>query len=60
MRKLSKIDESVWGDLRKRSSGEVIRREDLFHTCLGIDMNVDDNGYDFRLQWTSEQRDKKQ
>ena len=28
MRKLSKIDESVWGDLRKRSSGEVIRRED--------------------------------
>ena len=28
MKKLSKIDESVWGDLRKRSSGEVIRRED--------------------------------
>ena len=27
MKKLSKIDESVWGDLRKRSSGEVTRRE---------------------------------
>lgn len=27
MRKLSKIDESSWGDMRKRSSGEIIRRE---------------------------------
>ena len=32
MKKLSKIDESVWGDIRKRSSGEVIRREDFINS----------------------------
>ena len=28
MRKLSKIEESAWGDMRHRSSGKQIRRED--------------------------------
>ena len=32
MRKLSKIDESVWGDLRKRSSGETVRKEDIINS----------------------------
>ena len=31
MKKLSKIDESAWGDMRKRSSGEQIRKEDEFN-----------------------------
>ena len=42
MKKLSKIDESAWGEMRKRSSGKVIRNEDgkIVHTCLGIDIII--------------------
>ena len=29
MKKLSKINESTWGEMRKRSSGEVERKEDI-------------------------------
>lgn len=29
MKKLSKIDESAWGDMRKRSSGNTLRQEDI-------------------------------
>ena len=28
MRKMSEIDESAWGDMMRRSSGEIIRKED--------------------------------
>jgi len=28
MKKLSKIDESAWGDMMKRGSGEIVRKED--------------------------------
>ena len=29
MKKLSNINESTWGDMRKRSSGEQMRKEDI-------------------------------
>ena len=32
MKKLSKIDESIWSDIQKRSSGDVIRKEDMGKT----------------------------
>ena len=32
MKKLSKIDESAWGDMMRRGSGESIRKEDAINT----------------------------
>ena len=32
MKRLSKIDESAWGEMRKRSSGEVQRKEDIINS----------------------------
>lgn len=34
MKKLSNINESTWGDMRKRSSGEQIRKEDTIKTNI--------------------------
>ena len=51
MKKLSKIDESVWSDIHKRSNGETIRKEDgkKVHTCIDVDIylqNVSDSYYE--------------
>ena len=32
MKKLSKITESIWSDMQDRSSGEVVRKEDIITT----------------------------
>ena len=32
MKKLSKINESVWSDIQDRSTGEVTKKEDAFFT----------------------------
>ena len=34
MKRLSNINESTWGDMRKRSSGEQIRKEDTIKTNI--------------------------
>ena len=49
MKKLSKIDESAWGDMRKRSTGDIIRKEDgkLVHTCLDVDIRIKDYDCDY-------------
>ena len=51
MKKLSKIDESAWGDMMRRGSGETRRREDgvKVHTCIDVDiylMNASDSYYE--------------
>ena len=51
MKKLSKLNESTWGDMRKRSSGEVKRKEDgvKVHTCIDVDIylkNASDSYYE--------------
>lgn len=40
MKKLSEINESVWGDMRKRAEGTEIRTEEgkKVHTCIGVDV----------------------
>ena len=43
MKKLSNINESTWGEMRKRSSGDVIRREDELTNLkdlVPVDMGV--------------------
>ena len=51
MKKLSKIDESVWADMHRRSNGDIIKREDgiKVHTCIDIDIylkNASDSYYE--------------
>ena len=51
MKKLSKIDESAWGDMMRRGAGETRRREDgvKVHTCIDVDIyliNVSDSYYE--------------
>lgn len=51
MKKLSKIDESIWADIHKRSNGEIIRKEDgkKVHTCIDVDIylkNASDSYYE--------------
>lgn len=40
MKKLSKLNEGIWGDVLDRSVGEKIKQEDgkIVHTCLGVDI----------------------
>lgn len=49
MKKLSKIQESVWANLHSRGIGETIREEDgqKVHTCLGVDIIIQDGGVDY-------------
>ena len=49
MKRLSKIDESVWADMHKRSNGEIIKKEDgvKVHTCLGVDMVIKNKKCDY-------------
>lgn len=49
MKKLSKIDESIWSDIHKRSNGEIIRREDgkKVNTCLEIDITLKNPDCDY-------------
>ena len=41
------INESAWGEMRHRSSGKVIRKENLYHTVFGTDISVENYDYDF-------------
>lgn len=45
-----KTNESTWGDMRKRSSGDVLREEDVFHFNIK-DMKPIDLGSDFPVYW---------
>lgn len=50
MKKLSKIDESAWGEMRRRSSGKSERKEDTFVFNIK-DMKPVDLGKDFPVYW---------
>lgn len=54
MKKLSKVNESVWADLHRRSNGDVIRKEDgkKVSTCLGVDIIIKDSSckYDYWIK----------
>jgi len=45
MKKLSKIDESVWGGILDRGTGEINRKEygKKVHTCIDIDIYIKDS-----------------
>lgn len=59
MKRLSKITESTWGDMRKRAEGVDIRREDgkKVHTCLGVDITIREETCDYD-KWIKEFFDK--
>lgn len=50
MKKLSRIDESIWTDMQKRSSGEELREEDTFKFNIK-DMKEIDLGPEIPVIW---------
>ena len=53
MKKLSKITESAWGDMRRRSSGDITRKEDEAILKLGVSEMYDylKDTYKDRVYW---------